>query len=58
MKEGKAKKKGWWAAIRESMTRTGGCCGSGATCCGPDKESCREEAEGKDAKGSERDAKE
>jgi hypothetical protein len=29
------KKKGFWAAIRESMTKTGGCCGSGGNCCGP-----------------------
>ena len=28
-------KKGFWAAIRESMTKTGGCCGSGGNCCGP-----------------------
>ncbi|HDL64671.1 MAG TPA: hypothetical protein ENH12_04700 [Proteobacteria bacterium] len=32
MKKEKAKKKGWLAAIRESMTRTGGCCGPGETC--------------------------
>lgn len=28
------KKKGFWAAIWESMTKTGGCCGSGGNCCG------------------------
>ena len=28
------KKKGWLAAIWESMTKTGGCCGSGEDCCG------------------------
>ena len=28
-------KKGFWAAIWESMTKTGGCCGSGGNCCGP-----------------------
>lgn len=27
-------KKGFWAAIWESMTKTGGCCGSGGNCCG------------------------
>ncbi len=27
-------KKGILAAIWESMTRTGGCCGSGESCCG------------------------
>jgi len=34
-------KKGFLAAIWESMTKTGGCCGSGENCCGssqPDKE--------------------
>jgi hypothetical protein len=30
-------KKGFWATIRESMTKTGGCCGSGESCCGPAK---------------------
>ena len=31
-------KKGFWAAIWESMTKTGGCCGSGGNCstCGHD----------------------
>ncbi len=29
------KKKGLLAAIWESMTKTGGCCGSGGNCCGP-----------------------
>ena len=29
------KKKGTIAAIWESMTKTGGCCGSGGNCCGP-----------------------
>ena len=28
-------KKGFWAAIWESMTKTGGCCGGGGNCCGP-----------------------
>ncbi len=29
-------KKGFWATIRESMTKTGGCCcGPGESCCGP-----------------------
>lgn len=31
------KKKRFWAVIWESLTRTGGCCGSGESCCGPDK---------------------
>jgi len=34
MKEQK-QKKGVLAAIWESMTKTGGCCGSGGNCCGP-----------------------
>ena len=29
------KKKGFLATIWESMTKTGGCCGSGGDCCGP-----------------------
>lgn len=33
----KEKKKGFLAAIWESMTKTGGCCGSGGNCCGPAK---------------------
>ena len=34
-------RKGFLAAIWESMTKTGGCCGSGENCCGssqPDNE--------------------
>ena len=30
----KKKKKGLLATIWESMTKTGGCCGSGESCCG------------------------
>lgn len=40
MKEAKTenvKKKGILAAIWDSMTKTGGCCGSGGNCCGPAK---------------------
>ena len=29
------KKRGFWAAIWEAMTKTGGCCGGGGNCCGP-----------------------
>ncbi len=29
------KKTGFWAAILESMRKTGGCCGGGGNCCGP-----------------------
>lgn len=28
-------KTGFLGAIWESMTKTGGCCGSGGNCCGP-----------------------
>jgi len=31
----KKQKKGLLGAIWESMTKTGGCCGSGGNCCGP-----------------------
>ncbi len=30
------KKKGILAIIWESLTKTGGCCGSGESCCGPE----------------------
>lgn len=47
--ETEKKKKGLWATIRESMTKTGGCCGSGESCCGPskkeDKKTVEKEAE-------------
>ena len=33
--KGQNQKKGFLAVIWESMTKTGGCCGSGETCCGP-----------------------
>ena len=34
-KTGSAKKKGILAAIWDSMTKTGGCCGPDGNCCGP-----------------------
>jgi hypothetical protein len=37
MTDEKKKKKGFLSAIWESMTKTGGCCGSGEDCCGPQK---------------------
>ena len=44
------KKKGMWAAIWESMTKTGGCCGSGGNCCGPSQsEADKKKAEQKPA---------
>ena len=36
--ETEKKKKGILATIWESMTKTGGCCGSGESCCGPSDE--------------------
>jgi hypothetical protein len=30
------KKKGFFSAIKESMNKSGGCCGSGGTCGGAD----------------------
>jgi hypothetical protein len=48
-------KKGFMAAIWESMTKTGGCCGSGESCgCSPqsnsDKEKAKEKNDGLKAK--------
>lgn len=41
-------KKGFLAAIWKSMTKTGGCCGSGGNCCGsPQPDSDKEKAENK-----------
>ena len=37
MKNEKKKKKGFFSAIKESMLKTGGCCGPGETCGGPEK---------------------
>ena len=34
MNEIKTTKKGFFALIRESLTKTGGCCGAGQTCGG------------------------
>jgi len=38
----KKKKKGILATIWESLTKTGGCCGSGGNCCGSEKEKDKE----------------
>jgi len=44
----KKQKKGLLGAIWESMTKTGGCCGSGGNCCGPaDPNSGREKTKEK-----------
>lgn len=41
------KKKGFMAAILESMTKTGGCCGAGGDCCGPSQSDSGKEKDGK-----------
>ena len=47
MEAGK-KKKGFWATIWESMTKSGGCCGGGGSCCGPsEKETVEKKNSGK-----------
>jgi hypothetical protein len=49
MKEEKRKKKGLFSVIRESMIKTGGCCGPGETCGGPSRENDKAEAKDKAA---------
>lgn len=44
------KKKGILNAIWESMTKTGGCCGSGEDCCGPSKKEEDQKEKAKDKK--------
>ena len=49
-------KKGLLGAIWESMTKTGGCCGSGGNCCGPanptnDDKKAKEKKEDRSAGG-------
>ena len=55
MQDEKKKKKGLFAAIRESMTKTGGCCGTGEICGGSVKED--DKATVNDTKGSYKDKK-
>jgi len=43
-------KKGWLAAIWESMTKTGGCCGSGESC-GCSSQPNKEDEKVKEKKG-------
>ena len=45
------KKKGILAMIWESMTKTGGCCGSGGDCCGSAKPEQKPEEPAPDASG-------
>jgi hypothetical protein len=50
----KKKKKGLFSVIKESMTKTGGCCGPGESCCGPVTENDKtttENVEGSDKSG-------
>jgi hypothetical protein len=51
----KKKKKGLFSVIRESMTKTGGCCGPGETCGGPVTENDKTATE--NAKGSDKTGK-
>jgi len=55
MENEKKKKKGFFTMIRESMTKTGGCCGPGETCGGVSKED--DKATVKDTKGSDKEDK-
>ncbi len=55
MKEEKPKKKGLLAIIRESMIKTGGCCGPGENCCGSAKETGGMESGDKGVMESEQD---
>ena len=50
--ETEKKKKGFFATIWESMTKTGGCCGPGETCGGPAKEDNKESVADKAAEES------
>ena len=53
MKKEKKKKKGVFSAIKESMSKTGGCCGPGETCGGFDRDNFKPAA--KDAQKSEKE---
>lgn len=50
--ETEKKKKGIFATIWESMTKTGGCCGPGESCCGPSDENEKKASEDKDKEES------
>ena len=54
MENEKKNKKGLLSMIRDSLSKTGGCCGPGETCGGPAKDS--DKATGKD-KGSDKTEK-
>ncbi len=44
MTDEKKTKKGFFAAIKESMIKTGGCCGPGEDCCGPSQQEKKEKS--------------
>ncbi len=46
------KKKGFFAMMWESMTKTGCCCGPGESCCGPAKEDDNKTVENENTKES------
>ncbi len=52
----KKKKKGLLAIIWESLTKTGGCCGSGESCCGGEQREKDIEQEQRDIEQEQRDA--
>jgi len=52
MENEKKKKKGFFAMMWESMTKTGGCCGPGESCCGPVKEDDSKAVENENTKES------
>ena len=54
--EKEKKRKGLLATIWESMTKTGGCCGSGGSCCGPSNEEDKKSV-GKESLGNEKKRK-
>jgi len=56
--ENKKEKKGIFSAIRESMEKTGGCCGPGETCGGSANENDKEAVEKKNVKESDKAEKE
>jgi hypothetical protein len=47
----KKKKTGMLAAIWESITKTGGCCGSGESCCGSSSDEKAEDKPQKEESG-------
>ncbi len=49
METEKKKKKGLFSMIRDSLSKTGGCCGPGETCCGPAKKDDKTDSKGKES---------